>query len=180
MRIQLEDTQALIIDYQEKLVPVIYNKEQLIKNSTKLIKGLQVLNVPMMVTQQYTKGLGMTVNELAKEIKEFHFYEKISFSCYKDKEINTKVKEMNKKNIILCGIEAHICVLQTAIDLLEDHYNVILVEDCIASRKENDKIIALKRLEKEGVTITSYESILFELMNAANHPIFKQISALVK
>ncbi len=181
MRILAEDTLAIVIDYQEKLVPVMHEKELLIKNTEKLIKGLNILEIPMIVTQQYTKGIGMTVEELRNAYgSEFLYHDKISFSCYEEEEIESQIKKYNKKNIILCGIEAHICVLQTLIDCIADNYNVILVEDCISSRRENDKKIAVKRAVKEGAVITTYESILFELTRKAGNDIFKSISRLIK
>lgn len=180
MRIQIEDTLAIMIDYQEKLVPVMKNKEQLIKNTKILTEGLKVLGVPLLVSQQYTKGLGMTIKELVDIIDDFHYYEKLEFSCYQEKTIMKYIKESNKKNILLYGIEAHICVMQTAIDLLEGNFNVILVEDCIGSRKDNDKQVAFRRLERDGAIVTTYESILFELTKVASNTNFKRISSLIK
>lgn len=181
MRILAEDTLAIVIDYQEKLVPVMHEKELLIQNTEKLIKGLNILNIPMIVTQQYTKGIGMTVEELRNAYgTEFLYHDKISFSCYEEEEIISRIKQYNKKNIILCGIEAHICVLQTLVDCIADNYNVILVEDCISSRRENDKKIAVTRAIKEGAFITTYESILFELTRKAGNDTFKSISRLIK
>lgn len=172
---------ALIIDLQERLVPVIDRKEELLHNTKILIKGLHALNIPSIVTQQYTKGLGMTIPEIAEAVGgPFDYYDKITFSCAENEEIYTKIKESGKKNIIVCGVEAHICVLQTVIDLIAEGFNVILVEDCIGSRKENDRRIGIKRAASEGAVLTSYESILFELTRTANTEVFKIISGLVK
>lgn len=180
MRIKREDTIGLIIDYQERLVPVIKGNDILIKNTCLLINGLKILDIPMLVSQQYTKGLGMTVDEIQKEITPFSYLDKITFSCYEDKGIREEIERQNKKNIIICGIESHICVLQTVIDLLADGYNVIVVLDCIGSRKEGDREAALKRMEKEGALFTTYESILFELTYEAGNDTFKAISRLIK
>lgn len=181
MRINPKDTLALIIDIQEKLVPVMEEKETFINNNKILLKGLNTLEIPMLITQQYSKGLGMTVEPIQTVIGDnFQYYDKITFSCYDDEVISEKIKSYHKKNIIICGIEAHICVLQTVIDCLAEGYQVIVVEDCISSRKGNDKRIAIQRMLQEGAIVTTYESILFELTRKAGNDQFKDISKLIK
>lgn len=180
MRLHINDTIALAIDFQERLMPVMREKEKLINNSYKLIKGLEILDIPVVYTQQYTKGLGMTISELIMEDHEFEYFEKIKYSCYADESIRDYVDLINKRNIILCGVESHICVLQTALDLKEAGYNVILVTDCIDSRKEIDKEMAVKRAIQEDIYVTTYESVLFELLGGADDSKFKEISNLIK
>ncbi len=181
MRILAEETMALVIDYQERLVPVINNREELLHNSSILIKGLKALGIPMVVSQQYTKGIGMTVPKIRDVFgEEFSYYDKLTFSCAEDKELLHRLQETGRRNIILCGIEAHICVLQTAIDLLAKGYQVILAENCIGSRKENDRVVAVQRAAAEGAVITTCESLLFELTRVAKTDVFKVISGLIK
>ena len=181
MRISPKDTLALIIDIQEKLVPVMEEKETFIHNSVILLKGLNTLEIPMLITQQYSKGLGMTVEPIQTVIGDtFQYFDKVTFSCYDDEAIAEKIKSYHKKNIIICGIEAHICVLQTVIDCISEGYQVIVVEDCISSRKRNDKEIAIQRMIQEGAIVTTYESILFELTRKAGSEPFKVISKLIK
>jgi nicotinamidase-related amidase len=181
MRILAEETMALVIDFQERLVPVIHNSDELLHNTQILIKGLQTLGIPMLVTQQYTKGIGMTVPVLSEVFGEdFNYEDKISFSCAEDETILRKIEEAGKKNIIICGIEAHICVLQTVIDLISKGYNVVLVENCIGSRKESDRLVGIERAMAEGAILTTYESILFELTRVAGTEVFKSISRLIK
>ncbi|HHU73249.1 MAG TPA: hydrolase [Clostridiales bacterium] len=181
MRILKEDTVALVIDFQERLVPVMNHKEELLHNTEILLKGLKVLEIPMIVTQQYTKGIGMTVPKIQEAIgDDFVYYDKITFSCWDDEEIKKQILGLGKKNIIVCGIEAHICVLQTVIDLLQEGIHVVVVEDCIGSRKDNDKKIALERAISEGALVTTYESILFELTRVSKTDVFKEISRLIK
>ena len=181
MRITAEDTMALIIDFQERLVPVIDRQEELIHNTELLIKGLQILDIPMIVTQQYTKGIGMTVPALAELFGEgFAYEDKVAFSCAEEEAILQKIKATGRKNILVCGIEAHICVLQTVIDLLAMDYNVILVEDCVGSRKDENRQIGMIRAIQEGAFSTSYEAILFELTRVAKTDRFKEISRLIK
>lgn len=181
MRIKAEDTMALVIDFQEKLMPVIHQNEEIIQNAEKLVKGLTILDIPMVITQQYTKGLGMTVDSIREAVGEkFEFVDKLSFSCVDEAEVMDKVKGSNKKNIILCGAEAHICVLQTVMDLIGQGYQVILVTDCIGSRKIYDKEMGIHRAAMEGAILTTYESILFELTGIAGTEKFKKISKLIK
>ncbi|MDF2537728.1 MAG: hypothetical protein K0S76_749 [Herbinix sp.] len=182
MRILAEDTIALVVDFQERLLPVINDNEKLLHNTRILIQGLKTLGIPMIVTQQYTKGIGMTVPPVVEAFgdEEFEFFDKTAFSCADDEQILKRVRETGKKNIIICGIEAHICVLQTVIDFVEKGYDVVLVEDCIGSRKEKDRLIAVQRAASEGAVITTYESILFELTRIAKTDVFKEISKLIK
>ncbi len=181
MRILAEDTMALVIDFQEKLVPVISHQEELLHNTEILVKGLQVLGIPMVVTQQYTKGIGQTVPVLADIFGEdFSFEDKLTFSCAQDETILSKIKAAGKKNIIVCGIEAHICVLQTIIDLIALGYHVIIVEDCVSSRRDYDCQAGIKRAIQEGAIPATYESILFELTRVAKTDVFKEISRLIK
>lgn len=180
MRHTAENTQAIIVDYQEKLMPVIYEKEILEKNSVILIKGLKALGIPMTLTQQYTKGIGMTIPSIFEAAGTEEYMDKTVFSCYGDEAVRQRVDSLNKKTVIVCGIEAHICVLQTCIDLKEAGYNPVLVVDCISSRKASDKEIAVKRAIQEGITVTTYESILFELTQKAGSDTFKTISKLIK
>lgn len=176
MRIEAEHTAALVIDYQEKLVPVMREKERLIHNSCILLEGLKVLDVPMYITQQYTKGLGTTVKEIAKAVGTEEYIEKISFSAYEQ----VKNKIWDKKYVIICGIETHICVLQTVVDLREAGFIPVLVEDCVSSRKESDTQTALRRIREEGAIVTSYESLLFELLREAGTEKSKKIQRLIK
>jgi isochorismate hydrolase len=176
MRILREEAIALVIDYQEKLVPVMDEKELLIDRSQILLRGLKILDVQMIITQQYTKGLGTTVRDITLAVEKENYVEKISFSAYEN------VKEMiqAKKFVIVCGIESHICVLQTVIDLAAAGYIPVVVEDCISSRNKRDKKTALERMIKEGAIITTSESLLFELLREAGTETSKKIQRLIK
>ena len=160
MRILLDDTAAVVIDYQERLMPVMFDKDSLIERSVTLLKGLNILGVPMFISEQYV--------------------EKTEFSLCDNSEMMAEIEAMGKKNIIVCGIEAHVCVLQTVVDLKARGYNVILVTDCITSRKENDRKYAIKRARDEGAVLTTSEAILFELLRKSGGDTFKAISKLVK
>ncbi|MEA4972654.1 putative hydrolase YcaC [bioreactor metagenome] len=180
MRITDKDTAVLVVDFQEKLIPAMNEKEELIKTSGVFLTGIKELEIPMVVTQQYTKGLGATIPEIAECIGDYKAYDKLTFSGCGTEEIYSAIKALGKKNILVCGTEAHVCVLQSAIDLKTEGYNVFLVEDCIGSRKLSDKNNAIKRAMGEGILITCCESALFELTAAAGTPHFKAISKIVK
>jgi nicotinamidase-related amidase len=180
MRLLKEDSALLIIDIQERIVPHMAERELLIANTQKLIQGFKILTIPIVVSEQYRKGLGLTIPEILNCTGEINVFEKISFSCCDDKAIMGAISAKNKKNIIICGIETHVCVLQTAMDLLEKGMLPVIVADCVSSRKETDKDMALRRMEKAGVIITSSESLLFELTRFAGTDTFKTISKLVK
>lgn len=180
MRILANETIALVIDLQEKLLPAMTDLPALLKNVGALVKGLEIAGVPVIVTEQYKKGLGGTPDEIIACAKDAPVIEKMEFSCYDNQEVQAAIQASQCKNVIICGIEAHICVLQTLIDLRAAGYQVILVEDCIQSRKAHDQDMALKRAQHEGAIITTFESILFELVRKSGTPQFKQLSTLVK
>ena len=180
MRITKEDSIGLIIDIQEKLLPVMHEKEALLKNCGILISGLRELEIPLLVTQQYSKGLGDTVSEIQSLIPELRHIEKNDFSCFGEPDFALKLELLGKKNIIICGIESHVCVLQTAVDLKEAGYNPVVVMDCISSRTPENIELAKERFRIEGIMMSSYESILFELTRSASSSAFKAISKLVK
>lgn len=180
MRILLDDTAAVVIDYQERLMPVMFDKDSLIERSVTLLKGLNILGVPMFISEQYVKGLGKTDPAIAEAAGKHKYLEKTEFSLCDNSEMMAEIEAMGKKNIIVCGIEAHVCVLQTVVDLKARGYNVILVTDCITSRKENDRKYAIKRARDEGAVLTTSEAILFELLRKSGGDTFKAISKLVK
>ena len=176
MRIEREHTAALIVDFQERLVPAIADHEALMERVQILLQGLKALEIPMTVTQQYTKGLGMSVPEVWEASGETEYLDKISFSA---REV-AEPKIHDKKYILVCGMEAHCCVLQTVIDLAGAGYVPVLVTDCIGSRRESDREMAIRRAEQEGAVLTSSEAILFELLKEAGTPLSKEILKIVK
>ena len=180
MRILKENTLALVIDIQERLFPFIAENQQLTENTKRLIEGLKALEIPIIITEQYKKGLGLTMPEISVLLPNAESHEKMAFSCCDDEGITNAIVASGKKQIILCGIESHICVLQTTIDLAAKGFTPIVVADCVSSRNLYNKKIALKRMIKEGAIVTTYESILFELCRFAGGDQFKVISKLVK
>ena len=180
MRILQEDTIGLVVDIQERLFPVMAGKEELLKNCRILIEGLQVLKVPVLFTQQYTRGLGETIPEIKEIAEKFDFIEKRAFSCWDEPVFKEKLKTTGKQNIVICGIESHVCVLQTAVDLREAGFNPVVVMDCITSRELKSREIATLRYLSEGIRMATCESILFELTRTSESPEFREISRHVK
>lgn len=175
-----DDTALVAIDFQAKLMPAMSNREKLEEQTIRLIKGMKVLGIPAIVTQQYTKGIGETEAAIAEALGDFQHVEKTSFSCMANEEFVSRLNSLNKKNIVVCGIEAHICVQQTVLQLMEQGYNVYLVADCISSRSEEDKLWAISRMGEAGAVVTTYESVLYEIMRDSKADGFKAVSAIVK
>lgn len=180
MRAYMEDSAAILVDIQERLVPAMYRGEETVKSCVSLIQGLQILNIPILAARQYPKGLGDLVEPVRDVLGVYKSYDKMSFSVYGDPKMKEKLREMGKKNIFVFGIETHICVLQSVIDLQNDGYQVYLVSDCATSRKETDHKMAIKRAQAEGALVTTREAALYELLREAGSDQFKQISKLVK
>jgi len=180
MRILKNNTAGLIIDIQEKLFPVMWKKTSLLKNCNTLIRGLSALGIPMILTQQYTNGLGNTIPEIQSALPGVQFIEKREFSCCDEPVVTEKLKEINPINILICGIEAHVCVQQTAIDLKDAGLNPLVIMDCVSSRKAENIELAKERFRFENIMMTSAEAILFELTRSSASPEFKTISQLVK
>ncbi|MCI0473743.1 MAG: hydrolase [Ignavibacteria bacterium] len=180
MRIKKEETAALVIDFQEKLFPFIHDSGNLTNNTVRLIKGLKVLGIKLYVTEQYSKGLGHTVETIREALGDYSYIEKSTFSCCGSDEVCNVLKNSGTKKIIVFGIEAHVCVLQTTIDLIQMGYQPVVIEDCVSSRNPNDKRIAVERMRSEGAVISTYESILFELCEVSGTDTFKAISKIVK
>jgi nicotinamidase-related amidase len=174
----------LIVDIQERLFPVMRAQDALTANLRTVIHGLNALNVPVVVTEQYRKGLGETIAPVREAVEEttgtWEPIEKTSFSCCDEPDILRRLEQLSRNAVIIAGIEAHVCVLQTAMDLRERGFAPVVVTDAISSRKEHDQDIALRRMEDSGVILTTYESILFELTRYSRSDTFKAISKLVK
>lgn len=180
MKILQKDTFALLIDIQERLLPVMNEKDELILSTIKFIEGLNILGTPIISVRQYPKGLGDFAPEIRTALGDYEPEDKTTFSAWGKPELADKIRATGKKTVLVFGIEAHICVLQTIVDLIAADYHVILVTDCVSSRKACDKEIALRRAEQEGAVLSTSESILFELLQKAGSDTFKKISALVK
>ena len=178
--LQKENSLLLIIDIQEKLVKMVGPNNPVSQNCQKLLKASAILNIPCIITEQYPKGLGETISEIKSANPTAKYFEKTSFSAISTEEIKKAIITSEKKQVILCGIEAHICVLQTALELLSIGIEVFVVKDACASRKEDNFNNAFNRLAQEGARITDTEITLFELLRSSTHPNFKEIQSLIK
>ncbi len=178
--INRDDTMAVFIDFQERLMPAMSHREELEDKVIRLAQGLNVLEIPKIVTQQYTKGIGETVPAIAEALGSFEHIEKTCFSCMRNVDFVNKLELEGKKNVIVCGIETHICVQQTVLQLLEENYNVVVPVDCCSSRSRNDYMWATERMERAGAILTTYEAILYELLCDSKAEGFKEISKIVK
>lgn len=180
MRLLASNTTALGVDIQEKFVSHISQYDQMLDRSEILIQGLQILDIKIAVTEQNPQKLGPTVSSVRKLLKNFNPIEKIEFSCYDSVGYKNWLDQNPCQNILLFGIEAHVCVLQTAVDLKQAGYNPVIVEDAVSSRSYENKVIAFRRFDFEHIMVTSVESILFELLRSFSNPAAKRISQLVK
>lgn len=185
-RLTSSNTSLFICDVQDRFRSLIYKSESLINKCTLLNKACIKLGLPCIVTEQYSKALGKTVPELLTDIDKqvangsYHVLEKKKFSMMTDATWNA-FNATGSKHVILCGIEAHVCVLQTVLDLTEAGIKVHLVTDAISSQNSNDRETTLIQLRKNDlVTMTTTETVLFEMMRSAEHPNFKEVSALIK
>ncbi len=172
-----KDTLVLMIDMQEKLV-VGTCADNEVKQAEKIIKTAEILDIPVVVSEQYPKGLGQTIPSLKNEKQTF--VEKTAFSLLKEDGFLDVLKSYNKKQIVLFGIETHICVYQTAMDLLQNGFEVILVKDACKSRKDFEYNTGIDLMRQNGVQISSVEIVLFELLKSSKHPSFKEIQQLIK
>jgi nicotinamidase-related amidase len=172
------DTALLVIDMQEKLVPKIDGAKEVILNTAFLVDAAKLLDMPVQATEQYPKGLGPTVPELAQRLP--HRPDKVAFSCCAIPSVVETFHRAARPRIVLAGIETHVCVLNTALDLLALDFRVYLPVDAVGSRYSIDYETALRRLEKAGAILTTAEGCVFEWVGGAHHPRFKEISKLVQ
>ncbi|MDR1026102.1 MAG: isochorismatase family protein [Lactobacillus sp.] len=177
MLMNRENSLLLIIDIQERLTPAMDSAREVITNSTKLVELANELKVPFIINEQYPKGLGSTMFDIkSKAGEKANYIEKISFSSGKDEATLKAIKKTKKKQIIIAGIETHICVLQSAIDLKEAGYEVFLVADACSSRAREQNIFGLQRMMQNGIQIVTFEMVFFEWFEKAGSPEFKELS----
>lgn len=175
-----QQTALLVIDIQERVHAVMRYRELVESNALKLIRGCQLLHVPIFLTEQYPKGLGHTISSIRYALQTTLPLQKMTFSCCGSEELVSELKAREIRQVVLAGIETHVCVLQTALDLLANNYQVHVARDAVSSRRELDHDTALQRLAQAGALITTTEAALFELMVRADTAEFKEVSKLIK
>ena len=166
----------LIVDIQEKLAPAVSDHETLVSNTCWLAEIAQTLNIPMLASEQYPQGLGHTLPQILSFIPPENVMEKQHFSCMSEPACNTAINAIRPNQVIIAGMEAHVCVLQTAIQLKQQAREVYVLEDCIASRNPADKHLAIERMRQCGIYVVSKEMVAFEWMQRAGTETFKMIS----
>lgn len=178
-----EDTSLLVVDMQERLMSAMPEKvsRNAVKNVKILLESARILDIPVNVTEQYPKGLGPTIEDIKESVGEgFNPIEKIVFSCARADEFKSALKDLGRSSVILSGVETHVCVLQTAIDLVNEGYAVYVPADAVVSRKELDWQKGIDLMEKAGAVVGTTEAFLFQLLECAGTDEFKQISKLVR
>jgi len=175
-----DNTVLVLIDFQERLFPVMHDKEKLLRNVLKLIEGAKVLEIPVVMTEQYPKGLGPTLPEIKELLPDIKPIEKVCFNCCDEGAFCQSLEALKRRQVLLAGIEAHICVYQTAMALSKAGYEVQVAGDCVSSREPENKLVSFLRMGAAGVSPTTMEMALFEMLKVAKGDKFKQISNIVK
>ena len=174
------DTAMLVVDVQEKLLPHVSDQEEMMWNIGRLIKGAKLLDVPAFATEQYPKGLGKTVTDVSDVLDNGHVHEKLMFSCRECDGLIEQMRSSEIKNVLLVGVETHVCVMQSAFDLMAAGFEVFIGIDAVGSRFEEDYMTAMQRLETAGAVLVTTEMALFEWCEKAGSPEFKKISRIVQ
>jgi nicotinamidase-related amidase len=174
------DAVFVIVDIQGSLAQVMSDKENLLVNTIKLIKGIKILNLPVIVTEQIPQKLGKTLPQIAAELEGVSPIAKESFSCWGENNFKKELETLKRRHVILIGIECHVCVYQTALDLISNGYTVHLVADAVSSRTPENRLIGVEAMKNAGAKITSTEMVLFELLRSAADPRAKDFFKIVK
>jgi len=172
----------VVVDIQEKLLPPIFEKERLVRNSQLLVRLAGILQIPTLLTTQYCKGLGNVVPEIASLLPDARPMDKLEFSCFGSEQFTSALKSLpgRRNTVLLCGMETHICVMQTALGALEHGYNVHVVSDAASSRAEWNWKIGLLRMRDAGAVISSTEMMMYELLRSSGTPAFKELLPYLK
>ncbi len=174
-----ENTVLVVIDMQEPFLRNLFEREQVIRNVCTLLDGAKILEVPIIATTQYAERMGGVVSEVQERLREAPILDKMTFSCW-DEPFQQELQRSGRKQVILCGAEAHICVSQTAHDLLAAGYQVHLVEEAVSSRSESNALLGFAKMRQSGVLPASIESALYEMLGRAGTPAFREILKLIK
>lgn len=179
--LNIEDSVVMIIDVQEKLLNAVFNKASLEKKATTLANTAKILGIPVIVTEQYPKGLGATVESLKEALPEnTQYFEKTAFSALENNDVLEALKNSGKKQVVIFGIETHICVSQTTNALIQEGFEVSVIRDACGSRSELEYLAGLERMKDNGAHVLTTEIALFEWLKGAKHPKFKEVQMLIK
>lgn len=175
--LQAENCALIVVDIQERLLPPIYEKERLVRNSKLLLRLAQIFQLPTMATTQYARGLGATIPEIASLLPDPNVFDKVTFGCFGHEPFSSAIKALpsSRNTLIVCGMETHICVLQTVLEALNRGYLVHLAADAVSSRTELNWKLGLNRMTEAGAVISSTETIIYELLQQCGTPAFKEM-----
>lgn len=174
------DALLLIVDVQQRLAPAIADAATAVRNTSILLAAAKRLSLPTLVSEQYPKGLGTTIEPLREHLSAQQIIEKTHFSCTAEPAVLARIQDAGRRQIVLTGMETHVCVLQTALGLIEAGFDVFAVEDAVGSRTERNKQLGIERMRAAGANIVSTEMVVFEWLHRAGTPEFKELSALIK
>ena len=180
MLLKASDSLLLVVDVQEKLAPAVADNRAIVARIELLMRAAKRLAVPLLVSEHYPSGIGHTLAGLSALAPKDAVFEKITFSCLKQDGVPDRFRKLGRKQVVVCGMEAHVCVLQSALSLLEAGYQVHLTEDATGSRHAVDRAAALRRLERAGGTLVTAEMVVFEWLERGDSPAFRELLALVK
>lgn len=178
--LEIQDSRLVVIDVQGKLAQLMVDRDSLFKNIRILVQTAKTLEIPILWCQQVPEALGPTVPEIAELLAGQKPIDKASFSCCGEERFMDAFNSDDRDQVLLCGIETHVCVYQTAMDLMEEGLDVAVIADAVSSRTQQNKQIALTRLSDEGAAISSTEMAVFELLKTARHPQFREVARLVR
>jgi len=180
MLIQIAQSQLVIIDVQDRLAAAMHDNDAMVQNCARLLEAARLADVPVTISEQYPQGLGETVAPLREKAEGVGRFAKVEFSCIRDEPIRAALRSHSRPQLILCGIEAHVCVLQTAVEAKAEGYDVFVVADATASRKPDSRDAAMQRLTASGVVVVTTEMVVFEWIGSASSPHFKALSKLIR
>ena len=174
------DSCLVVVDLQEPFLRTMFDRQTVIENTGRLIQAAKILGLPVLVTLQNPEKMGNTVDEIKRLLLPHEPIGKMAFSCCADEDFNSRLKGLGKQRVIICGVEAHVCVSQTAHDLLASGYKVHVPEDAVCSRKERDWRTGLEKMRQSGITVTSTEAVIFELLGRAGTDEFREVLKLIR
>ena len=180
MLINANRSALLVVDIQARLAPVMHDLNRLVRNAGILVDAAQHMNIPIIMTEQYPKGLGHTLESITQRAGDAIVLDKVEFSAAANPRILERFLALDRPQAVICGIEAHVCVLQTALALIDQEIHVVVVCDASTSRQPDSAAIAFRRLEAEGVTVATTEMVVFEWLGRADSPVFRHVSKLIK
>lgn len=178
--LEINNTILVVIDVQGKLANHMNQKETMFKNIVQMVKGAMLLEIPVIITEQNPNGLGPTIPEITDLLSDFNPVPKMCFSCCAENGFMERLQEIGRTQILVTGIESHICVYQTVIDLINMDYEVQVISDAVSSRVMENKCVALQRMNEAGAVITSVEMALFELVKTADYKYFRKLSSIIR